>query len=91
MPVLERTRRARQRWNRRVARVGLVGQVAYRWNAKHLGRWARSRAGLARKYRPSQDRRDIQRELAEAGLELVELVPVSRLFSDKALFLARPR
>ena len=76
---------------RRVARDGVVvGEVRYRWTLKHLGRWLRSRAGLARRYRPSSDRAAIERELAAAGLELVRLCAVSRLFSDKALFLARP-
>jgi ubiquinone/menaquinone biosynthesis C-methylase UbiE len=76
---------------RRVARDGVVvGQVRYRWTAKHLGRWLRSRAGLSRRYRPAPGRAELARELAGAGLELLELRPVSRLFSDKALFLARP-
>lgn len=75
---------------RRVARGGLVlGEVRYRWTLKHLGRWLRSRVGLARRYRPSAGRAEIAAELGDAGLTLVELRPVSRLFSDKALFLAR--
>ncbi len=69
----------------------VVGQVRYRRTLKHFGRWLRSRAGLARRYRPSDSRAGIAAELAEAGLELVALRPVSRLFSDKALFVARPR
>lgn len=76
---------------RRVARGGLVvGEVRYRWTAKHLGRWLRSRVGLARRYRPSQGRGELAHELESAGLELVRVRPVSRLFSDKAFFLARP-
>ena len=76
---------------RRVAQDGVVvGQVRYRWTLKHLGRWLRSRVGQSSRYRPSQDRRAIESELSAAGLELVTLRPVSRLFSDKALFLARP-
>lgn len=67
----------------------VVGQVRYRATAKHLGRFLRSRVGLARRYRPSNDRATIERELADAGLELVALRPVSLLFSDKALFVAR--
>jgi ubiquinone/menaquinone biosynthesis C-methylase UbiE len=76
---------------RRVTKSGIVvGEVRTRWNAKHVGRWLRSRVGLARRYRPSQGRAELARELAAAGLELVALRPVSRLFSDKAFFLARP-
>ncbi len=76
---------------RRVTRSGIVlGQVRYRWTWKHLGRWIRSRLGLCRRYRPAPDRRALARELEGAGLELVLVRPVSRLFSDKALFLARP-
>jgi len=69
----------------------VVGQVRYRWTLKHLGRKLRQRLGLAERYRPSQGRGGIARELQQAGLELVALRPVSRLFSDKALFLARTR
>lgn len=75
----------------RVARGGIVvGEVRYRGTLKHLGRWLRSHAGLARRYRPSASRPAIERELASAGLQLLRLQPVSRLFSDKAFFLARP-
>lgn len=75
----------------RVARSGrVVAQVRYRWTLKHLGRWLRSRVGLARRYRPAQGRAELARELGEAGLELVALRPISRLFSDKALLLAFP-
>jgi SAM-dependent methyltransferase len=77
---------------RRVAEGGaVVGEVRYRWTLKHLGRWLRHFAGRARRYRPSHGRKAIERELFEAGLELVRLRPVSRLFSDKAFFLARTR
>ena len=75
----------------RVARRAVLVQTRLAANLKHAGRWLRSRAGLARRYRPAPGRAELERELAEAGLELVELVPVSRLFSDKALLLARPR
>lgn len=75
----------------RVTQGGVVlGEVRYRWNLKHGGRWLRSRLGLAARYRPSEGRAEIEQALAEAGLELVRLRPVSRLFSDKAFFLARP-
>ena len=67
----------------------VIGQVRYRFTWKHAGRWLRSRVGLSRRYRPSHSRAEIATELAEAGLELVELCAVSRLFSDKALFAAR--
>lgn len=67
----------------------VVGEVRYRWTLKHLGRWLRSRFGLARRYRPAADRAALARELAEVGLRLVELRRVSLFFSDKAFFLAR--
>jgi len=76
---------------RRVTRDGvLVAQVRYRWTLKQLARWLRSRVGLARRYRRSQGRAELAHELASAGFELVALRPISRLFSDKALVLARP-
>ncbi len=76
---------------RRVSKDGLVvGEVRYRGTCKQLGRWLRSRVGLAARYRPAASRAEIAAELSAAGLELVTLRPVSRLFSDKAVFLARP-
>ncbi len=68
---------------------GVIGQVRYRWTAKHLSRWLRHALGLCARYRPSQDRQALERELAAADLELVRFRPISRWFSDKALFLAR--
>jgi SAM-dependent methyltransferase len=79
---------------REMARVGaglLVVQVRYRWTLKHGLRWLRSLVGACARYRASNDRAAIAAELAEAGLELIELRSVSRAFSDKALVLARAR
>jgi SAM-dependent methyltransferase len=73
----------------RASRGVVIGQVRYRGTLKHALRWLRSRAGLSRRYRPSQGRGEIAAELEAAGLALLELRPISRLFSDKALFLAR--
>ena len=83
----------RERMLGELGRVGgvVIGQVRYRFNLKHAGRFARSLVGLSPSYRPSSGRAAIASELARAGLELEALVPVSRLFSDKAFFLARPR
>ncbi len=75
----------------RASSRAVVGQVRYRWTGKHFGRWLRSRVGLCPRYRASAGRRAIEQELTEAGLELRVLRPVSRLFSDKALFLASVR
>jgi SAM-dependent methyltransferase len=74
----------------RVCRVAVVGQVRHRANAKHVLRWARHRVGLPARFRPAPGRDAIARELAAAGLSLERLVPVSRVFSDKALFVAQP-
>ena len=73
----------------RVSSGWVIGQVRLRGTLKHTLRFLRSRVGLARRYRPAQSHADIAAELSEAGLELVRLAPVSRLFSDKAFFLAR--
>ena len=75
----------------RVARRAVIVQVRLAASAKHLARGLRARVGLARRFRPAQGRAELTAELAAAGLELVELAPLSRLFSDKALVLARPR
>jgi len=74
---------------REMGRVGtfVLGQVRYRWNLKHGFRFLRSLVGLSPSYKPSSGRAAIARELAGGGLELVELVAVSRVFSDKAFFL----
>ena len=86
----EERQRALAEMGRVVAGGVIVGEVRYRWTLKHLGRWLRSRVGLAPRYRPSAGRAAIASELASAGLELLRLRPLSRVFSDKALFLARP-
>jgi SAM-dependent methyltransferase len=75
----------------RVTRGPIVFEVRYRATAKQALRFARSRLGLARRWKPAQGRAEIAAELTAAGLELVALAPKSRLFSDKALALARPR
>jgi len=86
-----RTRHAILREMGRVASRVVIGQVRYRGTWKHATRWARRRIGLGRRFRPASGAGEIARELEEAGLEILRLVPVSRLFSDKALFVARPR
>ncbi|MCZ6596940.1 MAG: class I SAM-dependent methyltransferase [Planctomycetota bacterium] len=73
----------------RVSAGVVIGEVRYRWTLKQGLRWLRSRVGLSARYRPSAGRGEIAAELAGAGLELRVLRPVSRVFSDKALFLAR--
>ena len=86
--------RARATILREMARVAsgvVIGQVRYRGTWKHAARWARRRIGLGRRYRPASGATEIARELEGAGLEILRLVAVSRLFSDKALFVARPR
>ena len=74
----------------RVASRLVVGEVRFRGTAKHLGRYLRSRVGLSRRYRPAPGTVEIERELADAGLSLLALRPVSRIFSDKAFFVAAP-
>jgi len=70
----------------RVARLAVVGEVRWGATAKHVTRRLRRHARL----RPAFDAAGLARELGAAGLVLEELRPVSRLFSDKAFFLARP-
>jgi SAM-dependent methyltransferase len=74
----------------RVARRAVIVQVRHGETLKHRARGLRHRFGLARRYRPAEGRGELVAELAAAGLELVELAPLARLFSDKALLLARP-
>lgn len=69
----------------RVARVAVVGEVRWSATAKHVARRLRRHPRL----RPAFDADGLERELAAAGLGLAVLRPVSRLFSDKAFFLAR--
>lgn len=74
----------------RVARRAVIVQVRLAASVKHVARGLRARVGLARRYRPAQGRAELAAELRSAGLELVLVAPLSRLFSDKALLLARP-
>jgi ubiquinone/menaquinone biosynthesis C-methylase UbiE len=69
----------------RVARLGVVGEVRWGATAKHAARRLRRHPHL----RPAFGGAELARELAAAGLALEVLRPVSRLFSDKAFFLAR--
>lgn len=73
---------------RRVA-PWLVGHVRSRSNVKHTGRWLRSRVGLSRRYRPAPSVSKLRAELEASGWTLVAAPPVSRLFSDKRIFLAK--
>ncbi len=70
----------------RVARRAVVGEIRYGFTLKHVGRRVRRSPRL----RPAFDRAGVAAELERAGLALDTLSPVSRLFSDKAFFLARP-
>ena len=72
----------------RVTRGPLLGQVRTRHSLKHMGRYLRHQVGLSRRYRPSQEPAAVQQELSAAGLRLIAWQPLSRVFSDKALFLA---
>ena len=75
----------------RVARRLVVVQVRHRANAKQSGRWLRSRVGLSRRWKPAPSRAELEAELCGAGLVLERAQPVSRLWSDKLLLVARPK
>ncbi|MEM7307564.1 MAG: class I SAM-dependent methyltransferase [Planctomycetota bacterium] len=71
----------------RVARRCVVGEVRFGGTWKHVSRTLRRHDKL----RPAFDRAALADELAAAGLTLARIAPVSRLFSDKAFFLALHR
>jgi len=75
----------------RIARRAVIVQVRWGTSVKHALRRLRRRMRLAHQPRPAFDRPGLEKELTAAGLELVAIHPVSRLFSDKALVVARPR
>jgi SAM-dependent methyltransferase len=68
----------------RVARRALLGEVRWSATAKHRVRRLRGHRRLA----PAYGREELRRELADLGLGLACVRPVSRLFSDKAFFAA---
>jgi ubiquinone/menaquinone biosynthesis C-methylase UbiE len=75
----------------RVARHLVIAQVRDPRSLKHRMRQLRSALRLPAKLRePTLDRAALNRELEAAGLKLLAICPISRLFSDKALFIARP-
>lgn len=85
---------ARERILRELARVArdvVVIEERGRGTAKHAGRRLRGRLGLGRPARPAPGLDDLRGELERAGLTLERALPVSRLFSDKLLLVARPR
>lgn len=67
----------------------LVGHERERLSLKHRARTLRKRIGLRDRTRPMPSREELSSELAAAGWTMVAWQPVSRLFSDKALYLAR--
>lgn len=75
----------------RVARHIVIGQVRDPRTVKHRLRRLRRALRLPIVLRePTLDRASLEEELSAAGLELLALRPISRLFSDKSLFVARP-
>ena len=75
----------------RVARHLVIAQVRDSRSLKHRLRRLRHSLHLPAKLRePTLDQAALANELKSAGLELLAVSPISRLFSDKALFIARP-
>lgn len=75
----------------RVARHLVIAQVRDSRSLKHRLRRLRHSLHLPAKLRePTLDQAALANELRSAGLELLAVSPISRLFSDKALFIARP-
>ncbi|MFT7541620.1 MAG: ubiquinone/menaquinone biosynthesis C-methylase UbiE [Gammaproteobacteria bacterium] len=75
----------------RVGRQQVVVQDRSGANFKQAGRALRHRLGLSKRWSPVLSPAERRREFEEAGLEWVGERHVSRLFSDKSLFLLRPR
>lgn len=75
----------------RVARHLVIGQVRDPRSLKHRLRRLRRALHLpANPGEPALDREALRAELATCNLDLIDLIPIARLFSDKALFVARP-
>jgi hypothetical protein len=75
----------------RVTRHLVIGQVRDPRSLKHRSRRVRRALGASLDLRePSLTRPELVEELKASDLELVALVPLSRLFSDKSFFVARP-
>lgn len=75
----------------RVTRHLVIGQIRDPHSLKHRGRSLRRALGCAAQLRePSPTHTQLEAELRDAGLELLSRVPISRVFSDKSLFVARP-
>ena len=75
----------------RVTRHLVIGQVRDPRSLKYRSRRVRRALGASLDLRePSLTRPELVEELKASDLELVALVPLSRLFSDKSFFVARP-
>ena len=75
----------------RVARHLVIAQVRDPRSLKHRMRRLRSALHMPATLRePTLDQSALQGELHASGLDLLAVCPISRLFSDKALFVARP-
>ncbi len=75
----------------RVAKQRAVVQDRAGGNFKQAGRALRHRFGLSKRWSPVLSPAERRLEFDEAGLEWVGERHISRLFSDKSLFLLRPR
>ncbi len=75
---------------RRVSRRWLVVDYRHRYSARYL-LWRLKRAlGLSRADLPRVSRDQLEQEFHDAGLAVVDIVPVVRFFSDKWIVVGEP-
>ena len=72
-----------------VARGPLVATVCHPYTAKQAGRAVRRAFGFAAKQSPRLTRRELEHEVATAGLRLERLIPVLPLLSEVWVIVVR--
>lgn len=75
---------------RRVSRQWIVIDYRHRYSLRYWLWTLRSKLGLANDRLPRVSRREMELEFENAGLHVMQIIPVARFFSDKWIVVAAP-
>ena len=76
---------------RRVSRKWLVIDYRHRYSLRFWMWKLKTKLGLVKEPLPRVSRREMEEEFREAGLKVLQIIPVARFFSDKWVVLAAPQ
>lgn len=75
---------------RRVSREWIVIDYRHRYSLRYWLWGLRLKLGLVKEELPRVSRREMEQEFQEAGLQVMQIIPVARFFSDKWIVVAVP-